>query len=455
MPVGGTVVEDILNEVSPHSGMYRQWTGSASPAGVRNRCHAVRKAGQRRVLVKDKGAVPQSTKFSVRLPCHLAHQGVCASADDLNYNLILKLEDAIGYFFIKTWKRLYFRIAFAKDGTDHHLFVFFAYRRTRRPMVHITHGFAKLEFDVDAQILNFAERTDRRALAWHSSFSLAKLLVHCGWDVDLVIHVHRVPLVHRCGPLQVAENAFAEDGDVLWPKLKRPPKKRDRELDTMEPKPSKKTRALPGGGVKYLRPKVGPAKAHYPKVLKDVDASDVDKDEVMSCDEGSDTSESSSLNNSSVSGAPYSPSGADLDAPRGSDEAIGLGWEVAPEMPVAPRTPITAPVAPDSAPPGVGDAVGDGLAEIGEPEGRSARGALLAVSLTFTVKFILPCVTIWALARKYEEVSTLRRGIIGPQREAGFTAMAEHCQLCCCKCHSEFLLEWAVLSTYKAPKLAC
>ena len=65
--------------------------GGVANVGIANRAKRLRRQCRENHVVRDVGDIPKKKKFMVRLPCHLAHYGVCRSVDEGIYKNVIDI----------------------------------------------------------------------------------------------------------------------------------------------------------------------------------------------------------------------------------------------------------------------------------------------------------------------------------------------------------------------------
>ena len=118
--------------------------GGVANVGIANRAKRLRRQCRENHVVWDVGDIPNKKNFMVRLPCHLAHYGVCRSVDEGIFKNAIDIGKRIETCFKKSHVGTYFCIT---DSLRRSFFVHLCHVRTRKTHARITHVFAEVQLE--------------------------------------------------------------------------------------------------------------------------------------------------------------------------------------------------------------------------------------------------------------------------------------------------------------------
>ena len=118
-PVAAAHITEVLDSTDANrytGATHAKWHGGVAGGGVVRRARVLRSRGKKRILVTPNGKLHTNRTLTVRLPCYLAHDGVCVHIDSLRYKDILLRMKAIEQFFAKPDVHKYLRISEVDGG---------------------------------------------------------------------------------------------------------------------------------------------------------------------------------------------------------------------------------------------------------------------------------------------------------------------------------------------------
>ena len=267
-PVNPAHLVPTLNEAADAGdGSYA--IGARHGHGLCSKFRCIRDDVNKRCLVKDTGAVPD-TELAIGVACHDLHPGLCVSADADIYAQCIVVAKYIEAHFVKALKGRFHLLHGFDPGGDliWNEYVYFAHLRRRGRTVPTTHMFSSAT--LHDRTLVMREKEDKpESFEWKTPWVLAKSVVAWKCIRLAASQVHLARTVSERGRWRVVDDhltvSVADDVEV-WPTppvKARPPVDPDAaDIDRVAragPKPPKKKKQ----GIRFILPGAEPRRVEF------------------------------------------------------------------------------------------------------------------------------------------------------------------------------------------------